>query len=63
MTVLPDASTYALTWDTLVKAMLDWVRGAATEPLGHLFSEDVMDGGVRMAALTIRLGGEAGGVV
>ncbi|KAL8851454.1 MAG: hypothetical protein Q9221_003633 [Calogaya cf. arnoldii] len=57
VTVFPAASR-VLTWDTLVRSMLDWVNEAAMQPWGHLFSEEVMQDGVTMGSLTIKLGRE-----
>ncbi|KAL8913501.1 MAG: hypothetical protein Q9171_001689 [Xanthocarpia ochracea] len=62
--VFPAASrggSATLTWDGLVRGMLDWVTRAALEPEGHIHHEAIFDQGVKMAILTIRLDREGGG--
>ncbi|KAL8923499.1 MAG: hypothetical protein Q9172_003106 [Xanthocarpia lactea] len=62
--VFPAASrrggSAVLTWDGLVRGMLDWVTKAALEPEGHIHHEDVFDHGVKMAILKIRLDRDGG---
>ncbi|KAL8754931.1 MAG: hypothetical protein Q9199_003993 [Rusavskia elegans] len=60
VTVFPAASGVLL-WGTLVRSMLDWVNKAATQPWGYIFSEEVAQEGVAMAALAIKLGRDGGG--
>ncbi|KAL9627055.1 MAG: hypothetical protein Q9204_006840 [Flavoplaca sp. TL-2023a] len=60
--ILPAASN-VLIWDTLVRSMLDWANKAAASPWGYMFSEEVVQGGVLMGSLTIKLGkGEVEGM-
>ncbi|KAL8834640.1 MAG: hypothetical protein Q9176_007389 [Flavoplaca citrina] len=55
LTIFPEASK-VLVWDTLVRSMLDWVNKAAAGPWGYMFTEEVVQGGVLMGSLTIKLG-------
>ncbi|KAI4267525.1 MAG: hypothetical protein LQ337_008305 [Flavoplaca oasis] len=60
--IFPSANK-VLVWDTLVRSMLDWVNKAAGGPWGYMLSEEVVQGGVLMGSLTIKLGrGEVEGL-
>ncbi|CAO1604823.1 hypothetical protein XANCAGTX0491_008363 [Xanthoria calcicola] len=60
VTVYPTASGVLL-WETIVRSMLDWVNKAALQPWGYIFSEEVIQEGRTMAALSIKLGRQGGG--
>ncbi|KAI4222149.1 MAG: hypothetical protein L6R36_006367 [Xanthoria steineri] len=60
VTLYPAASGVLL-WDTIVRSMLDWVNKAAMQPWGYIFSEEVIQEGRTMAALSIKLGRQGGG--
>ncbi|KAL8995990.1 MAG: hypothetical protein Q9169_004406 [Polycauliona sp. 2 TL-2023] len=53
--IFPSASR-RLVWDSLGRAMVEWVTKAATVPLGYVFAEEVVQGGVVMGLLSIKLG-------
>ena len=55
LAIFPSANK-VLVWDTLVTSMLDWVNKAAGGPWGYMLSEEVVQGGVLMGSLTIKLG-------